>query len=290
MAGTTGTTTDTTSTTTGDTTGDTTTGACSDAPPMPAGPEVQLAPAFTEFYKVYELGPVPGIPAGSRLGGCVIAYDDPNTLLVVGFTGVSEVMAQTPYVDANLAYVQSGLLFYTQWPVNQISQLLPGQSAPAVTTDLNALGVESSVGGLGFVPPSYADAGGMRVLTWSGGRWYHVDRTPNGDLFTLSNAQPITALPNGPGGFAYVPKGSPGFEVDHLIVSEWSTNTVGVYEADASGDPLPATREDFFSTFPRPWGAYFEPLTGDFMFLTWGQQVDRVYIVQGFEPPPPIPM
>jgi hypothetical protein len=48
------------------------------------------------------------------------------------------------------------------------------------------------------------------------------------------------------------------------------------------------TRREFFSKFPRPWGAYFEPVTGDYMFLSWGTNADRVYIVQGFVPPPPI--
>jgi hypothetical protein len=286
---------------------------CSDAPPLPAGPEVVIAPEFAEFYKTYELGQVPGIPQSSRLGGCVISHQDPNVLLVagesedptgkiyaiqvvrgdcnhiVGFTGMASVVANTPYVDANLAYLESGLLFYTAWPVNQISQLLPNTMVPAVTTDMNALGVENSVSGIGFVPPSFADPGGMRVLTWSGGKWYHLDRTPNGETFNLGNAQQTAVLPNGPGGFAYIPSGSPGFTVDHLIVSEWSTDTVGVYEVDEQGDPLPATRKDFFTKFPRPWGAYFEPLTGDFIFLTWGAGMDRVYIVQGFEPPPPLP-
>lgn len=304
----------TTSTTTTTTT--TTTGGpldCSDEPPIPAGPDVVLAPEFAEFYKTYELGQVPGIPTDSRLGGCVISNEDPNLLLVagdseaasgkvwaiavvrgncdhiVGFKGVAHVVADTPYVDANLALVESGLMFYTAWPVNQIGQLLPGQMAPAVTTDMAALGVENSVSGLGFVPPGFADAGGMRTITWGGGKWYHLDRTANGNTFTLSNAQLITSLQYGPGGFAYVPDGSPGFEVDHLIVSEWSAGTVGVYRVDDQGDPLPASRKDFYLDFPSPWGAYFEPLTGDFMFLTWGAGQDRIYIVQGFEPPPPIP-
>lgn len=306
--------------TTGGSTGDggsSTTGGmmmdCVDVPPMPAGPEVELAPAFAEFYKAYELGPVPGIPNGARLGGCVISNDDPNVLLVagesespsgkiyaievirgncdhiVGYNGVAKVVANTPYVDANLVLIKSGLLFYTEWPVNRISQLLPGQMAPAKTTNLGPLGVENSVGGLGFVPPGYADEGKMRILTWSGGKWYHLDRTPDGELFNLANPKLTATLPNGPGGFAYVPKGSPGFEVDHVIVSEWSVNKVGVYEVDANADPLPATRKDFFTKFPLPWGAYFEPLTGDFMFLTWGVATDKIYIVQGFEKPPPIP-
>jgi hypothetical protein len=43
-------------------------------------------------------------------------------------------------------------------------------------------------------------------------------------------------------------------------------------------------------TFPRPWGAYFEPVTGDYLFLTWGAGNDRIYLVEGFAAPPPPPM
>ncbi|MCB9567323.1 MAG: hypothetical protein H6710_08980 [Myxococcales bacterium] len=59
---------------------------------------------------------------------------------IVGFDGQATIVAETPYVDANLVYVKSGLLFYTEWPVNRISQLLPGDMAPAYTTDLAGLG------------------------------------------------------------------------------------------------------------------------------------------------------
>ena len=286
---------------------------CSDQPATEAGPEVVIAPEFAGLYTTYDLGPVPGIPADARLGGGVIKFDDPNTLLIAGyseaangqlysigvvrgncdhivaFAGQATSIASTPYIDANLIYVQSGLLFYSEWPVNNLSQLLPGAAAPARTTALGPLGVTNSIGGIGFVPPDYASPGEMRLLSWPGGEWAHLDRQPDGDLFTVSNPVQTATLPNGPGGFAYVPKGSPGFATDHLIVSEWSTNTVGVYQSDAAGDPDAATRKDFFTTFPRPWGAYFEPLTGDFVFLTWGAAVDRVYIVQGFMAPPPIP-
>jgi hypothetical protein len=64
---------------------------------------------------------------------------------------------------------------------------------------------------------------------------------------------------------------------------------VAVYEVDGFGDPKPSTRKEFFTTFPRPWGAYFEAQTGDFLFLTWGTIPDRVYVVQGFTKPPPPP-
>ncbi|MBI4700053.1 MAG: hypothetical protein HY744_02625 [Deltaproteobacteria bacterium] len=146
-------------------------------PPKPAGLDVVFGPDFEKLYSAYELGPVPGAPP-SVLGGCVIKYDDPNTLLVavnsespsgsisavplerdlcghiVGFAGGGVSVAQTPYVDANLVYGPGNLLFYTEWPVNRMSQLPPGANAPARTTDLGPLGVGGGgPGGLGFVPP-----------------------------------------------------------------------------------------------------------------------------------------
>lgn len=302
-------------TTTADTTAASTTtmGDCSDQPATPAGPEVVIAAEFADIYSTFDLGQVPGIPPEARLGGAIISIDDPNALLIAGFSeaangmlykigvergncqhivafsGVAEVVASTPYIDANLLYVQSGLLFYPEWPVNNLSQLRPGSVAPDRTTAMAGVGVAQSISGIGFVPPGFADAGGMRALAWSGGQWYHLDRTPDGDLFTVSNAVQTATLQGGPGGFAYVPAGSPGFPSPNVIVAEWSVNTVGVYQVDDQGDPMERTRKDFFTTFPRPWGAYFEPLTGDYLFLTWGAAMDRVYIVQGFMPPPPIP-
>jgi hypothetical protein len=90
-----------------------------------------------------------------------------------------------------------------------------------------------------------------------------------------------------------VPPGSPGFPTQTLIVAEWTfdpaMDRVAVYDVDtATGDPIVTTRREFFSRFPRPWGAYFEPVTGDYLFLSWGAGEDHVYIVQGFVPPPPL--
>ncbi|EYF07686.1 hypothetical protein [Chondromyces apiculatus] len=288
--------------------------SCFDTLPTPVGAEAVLAPGVEGLYTAYDLGPVPGVPQ-ARLGGCVIRHDDPNTLLIAagsetadgaiysigvtrgpcghitGFAGTATLVATTPYVDANLVYGPNDVLFYTAYPVNQISQLLPGASAPAVTTSGYAIGITQggSVSGFGFVPPELDAAGAPRAITWSNGDWYRMTMSAAGEVFTLANATRQVTLPNGPGGFAYIPAGSPGFSAPGLIVAEWSTNTVGTYDVDAQGDPLPDTRKDFFTTFPRPWGAYFEPATGDFLFLTWGAATDRVYIVQGFAPPPPPP-
>lgn len=287
------------------------------APATPAGPEVQLAPPFAGLYTVYALGSVPGVP--NPLGGIVAKAGDPNTLLVAGasetsagaiyeigvrrdscghileFVGTARLVAMTPFVDANLVYGPDDLLVYTEWPQYTLSQLLPGATTPSRQTDLRPFGVsdfdDQGPGGVGFVPPGLAPAGTLRLVTWPAGRWYQVQATLSGGLYTIDALTETVTLPNNPGGFAYVPAGSPGFAAQSLIVAEWrrddrDQDRVAVYEVDPSGDPMPTTRREFFSRFPRPWGAYFEPVTGDYLFLTWGDGDDRVYIVQGFVPPP----
>jgi hypothetical protein len=293
------------------------------SPATPAGANVVIAPEFAPYYSAYDLGVVPGVP--DPLGGASVKYGDNGTLLIagnsensggtiyqigvtretcghiVGFNGTASVAAVTPFVDANLVYAPStgGLMFYTRWPENGVSELPFGAMASARDIDLttiagfNATGDEGP-GGIGFVPPGYGAAGELRIVTWPAGRWYHLDLAPDGSLFTVSAATQVATLGGNPGGFAYVPAGSPGFTNPSVIVAEWSQtdptmDRVAVYEADTNGDPMIATRKEFMSKFPRPWGAYFEPLTGDYLFLSWGTGSDHLYIVQGFKPPPIIP-
>lgn len=296
-------------------------GSICQSPPA-AGPQIQLADEFAEHYQVFELGEVPGVP--DALGGAMIHPDDPNVLLIaggsespqgeiysidvergpcdhiIGFSGTATSIAVTPNVDANLALGPNDVIFYTQWPRFMLSQLPLGDSMSAVDTDLKPLGIadlpDQGPGGVGFVPPPLGAAGELRILTWPDGHWYHVDITPNGEVFDVDALTETRQLSKNPGGFAYVPAGSPGFPEQSLIVSEWVQGNsfedrVATYEVDDEGDPIVATRKEFFKQFPRPWGAYFEPVTGDYMFLTWGASTpkDLVFIVQGFAPPPPPP-
>lgn len=287
---------------------------CTDMPPNPAGPDAVIAAEYANIYKAYDLGPIPGAPP-DHLGGCTIDSKNPNRLLfagssetangaiyaidldrgpcghIIGFKGTAVKIADTPYVDANLVYGPNDVLFYTQWNVNRISELLPGQSMPAVTFDGVNIGINTgdSVSGFGFAPPWVSAAGQPRTVTWSGGHWFHLTMTSNLPTFDLSGGVEQSILPGGPGGFAYIPKGSPGFPDPSLIIAEWSADKVSTYVIDDMGDPTIATRKEFFTTFPRPWGAYFESQTGDFLFLTWGTVPDRVFVVQGFAVPPPPP-
>jgi hypothetical protein len=279
-------------------------------PPQGVGADAVLAPAYATAYTAYELGSVPGVP--DHLGGCVIAHDDPNTLYfagdsesetgalyaiavdrdachhIVGWKGTATKIATTPYIDANLVYTANNVLFYSGWPQYELSQLLPGAASPARTVDLMGLGMTDSAGGLGFVPPSLPAAGQLRAVGWPEGLWYHIDYRAEGDLFSIASLTSTIELTGGPGGFAYVPAGSPLFPKQSVIEAEWSVDKVSTYEVDGQGDPILTTRKEFFTQFPKPWGAYFEPVTGDYMFLTWGwPPPDRVFIVQGFEKPPP---
>src|SRR5436190_19094832 len=51
-------------------------------PPVVASGDVQLAPPFDTIYKVYDLGPVPGVP--NALGGTVVRPMAHDKLLVAG--------------------------------------------------------------------------------------------------------------------------------------------------------------------------------------------------------------
>jgi len=286
------------------------------APTTPtSSTDVVMDPVFANDYRSFVLGPVPGIPP-SRLGGCVIDANDPNALLVgveseapsgaiysvplqrepcghiVGFAGNATLVATTPYVDANLLYGPNQVMFYSEWPVNQLSEILPQHSTPSYNIDLSSIGVGGGgPGGIGFVPPNLGDPGGLRAVTWPDGYWYHLTYAANSQqTFDITASTQTATLPNGPGGFGYVPKGSPQFANQSLITPEWSGDKVVVYEVDNMGDPLSQTRREFFNKFPKPWGAYFEPKTGDFLFLTWAANgTDQIYIVQGFTQPPPPP-
>jgi hypothetical protein len=292
------------------------TNACETDPDL----DVVIAPEFAPYYRVFDLGSPPGVPG--PLGGCILRRGDRNTLLlagnsesadgelhavsltrnacghITGFSGTSTKVAQTPNIDANLVYASADLLLYSMWPSNKIGQVVFDASSGGATVgpalSLSTLGVPSSVGGLGLVPQGLAAAGQLRAITWSGGAWHRLGfGTDPSDsrLLAAPTATRVSAstLPNGPGGFAYVPAGSPGFTTQSLIVSEWSNSSVAVYDVDGQGDPNPSTRRAFFTAIPRPWGAYFEAETGDFLFLDWRSGSTRVYIVQGFMRPPPPP-
>jgi hypothetical protein len=74
-----------------------------------------------------------------------------------------------------------------------------------------------------------------------------------------------------------------------MLVSEYSAGGVAAYAVDGNGNPIAATRRSFITGLSGADGAFIDPVTGDFLFSTFGGG-DRVVVVRGFagSVPPPV--
>lgn len=236
---------------------------------------------------------------------------------IVGFDGRPKRLASVPFADASLVLTPARTLLVPQYPRASITELATDMSVLR-TSELVPLGVDGPVdgtavdlaagespGGLAIVPSFLAGRGGLRALAFPSGRFFDLGAAGTVPGAPIAGATSQVMLDHGPGGLAYVPPGSPGFPEASLLVSEWyrgrftpeknmnpspDTQRVAAYRVDERGTPVPSSRQDFFESFDRPWGAYFEPVTGDFIFLSWSfsgtKTPDHVVIVRGFAPPP----
>ncbi|MCA9284146.1 MAG: hypothetical protein KDA22_02955 [Phycisphaerales bacterium] len=272
----------------------------------------QTIPApFDEVYTYTDLGSVPGLPA--NYGGLTVKPTDFDTLLIggaansaagivysigivrdgkghiVGFDGTAAPFVEAAYNDGGVVYGPGGVLFLARWPANELGQAKPGSAITDKIIDVAPFGVASSLSAINFVPPGFDQAGHMKLVSWSIGTWYDATIAPDGagtfDIVSLTPV-PSSNLGGGPEGFIYVPTGSPLFDVPSMLVSEYSAGNVAAYEVDANGDPIVATRQNFVTGLSGAEGATIDPVTGDFLFSTFGGG-SRVIVVTGFATPPP---
>ena len=289
---------------------------------LPASAQT-LGVDFAGDYSVFNIGSVPGLP--TNYGG--LTFIDNNTLLIGGqansssgslytigvlrdvddkitgfsgtatrFGGPSGTVGE--YNDGGVVFGPGGVLFTARWPVNGLGQTLPGSIDEDKVIELAPLGVSHSLAALNFVPAGFGGAGQFKMVSWSGGQWYSAGLTPDGsgtcDLVGLSlvdlnlDAGGVQNVPGGPEGFVYIGGANAGFGTNSMLISEYSAGVVGAYEVDANGNPLVATRRTFLSGLTGAEGAAIDPLTGDFLFSTFGGG-SRVVRVSGFIAPPPIP-
>jgi hypothetical protein len=276
---------------------------------MPAN-AVTLGPDFLADYTTFDLGGVAGLP--TNYGGMVFKAGDPHTLLIGGSANTAagryfEVAVTRDasnhitgfgaptvfgnigdYNDGGIAYGPGGVLFTAQWSVNNLGQTKPGSTDEDKVIDLGPFGIttDSSISGLNFVPAGFSGAGSFKVVSWSGGSWYDIVLSPDGSgTFDVVSSTLEATLPGGPEGFVFIAAGNPGFSNNSLLIAEFSSGKVSVYELDANGDPLVGTRRDFITGLSGAEGAVIDPLTGDFLFSTFGGG-SRIIRVQGFLPPP----
>ncbi len=274
-----------------------------------------IGPDFAADYTVSSLGSVPNLPP--LYGGLTFKLGDPNTILIggnantasglfyevpvvrgadnhiTGFSGSATPFGSVgEYNDGGVTYGPGNVLFTAQWPVNNLGQTKPGATDEDRVDNLGGLGIGgSSISAIGFVPNGFDGAGGMKIVSWASGNWYDVLYTADGSgTFNLDSAIQIDldpsapgvqSLPGGPEGFVFIDDSNPGFLVNSLLVSDYSSGTVSAYDLDAAGNPLVSTRRAFITELTGAEGAVIDPLTGDFLFSTFGGG-NQVVVVQGF--------
>jgi hypothetical protein len=267
-----------------------------------------IDPYYAGSYKGFDLGSVPGVP--SQYGGLTLKAGDPSTLLIggtanysegqiyaigvtrgagnhiTGFSGSATVFATAPNIDGGLQYGPGGVLFFTGYNTNEIGEIKPGSSAPDKTVNLDSSGITSSVGGLAFVPGGFPGAGQLKIVSYNGGGWYTAGLSPDvSGTYNITGATFNVNIGGGPEGIAYVPLGSPRFTSASVLISQYDDGKVSTYAVDTNGDPIGGSKKDFITGLTGVEGAFIDPLTGDFLFSTFGGG-DHVIVVQGFNAVP----
>ncbi len=266
-----------------------------------------IQPPYDTVYTLTDLGSVPGLP--TPYGGLDFLLGNPNVIVIggsannaagalysigvvrnaqsqiTGFSGTAAFFSDGQYNDGGVVFGPGGVLFYTRYPVNQVGQVEPGSAITDKIIDLTPLGVSSSVGALNFVPPGFPGAGQLKIVSYNTADWYTASYAPDGaGTYNITSATLNTTIQGGPEGFIYVPVGSPVFPASSMLVSEYGNGVVSIYQFDANGNPNPATRALFIGGLTGAEGAVIDPLTGDFLFSTFGG-TNRVIVVRGFALP-----
>ncbi len=234
-----------------------------------------LGSAFAADYSVSSLGSVPSLP--TNYGG--LTFVDDNTLLIggaangsngrlytidvtrgadnhiTGFSGTATLFrggSIGTYNDGGVVFGPGGVLFTSEWPINQLGQTKPGSTVEDKIIDLAALGVADSHSAINFVPSTFGGAGLVKLVSYSGGQWYSGSLSPDGngtyDIVGLnqvdvdSTIDGIQNLQGGPEGFTYIASGNAAFASNSLLLSEYQAGIVSAYEVDANGDPIASTR------------------------------------------------
>jgi len=264
-----------------------------------------FGPSFAGSYSIRDLGAPANVPV--PLGGVTLLDGDLDTLLIggaanssngaiyragvqrdstghiVAFLGAQTLHSTAPFIDGGLAYGPDGVLCYVTFPNNQLGQIRPGSVAPDKVITLTTVGICCTPGGMVFVPPGFAGAGQLKIQSWGTAQWWDTSMSPDGSgTFNLAPAVLAGAsLATGPESAVYIAAGNPGFTVDAVLVPEYNAGRVSAYDIDAGGNPIIASRRDFITGLSGAEGALVDPLTGDFLFSTFGGG-NRVLVVGGF--------
>jgi len=265
-----------------------------------------IQPPFNTAYSARSLGSAAGIPGS--YGGVTFKWNDPSRLLVggaantvgaaiyeiavtrdatgriTGFAGTASLHATAPNIDGGLAYGPNGVLFFSTYSNNNLGQIKLGSTAPDRIESLTGYGVAASTGTLNFVPPNFPGAGELKIASYNAGTFYGFTVQPDGNgTFQITAANGPVSIGGGPEGILYVPPGSALFpDYQRVLVCEFGTGTVAVYNIDAQGNPIPASRVAFLTGLSGVEGACTDPITGALLFSTFGGGGSQIVVVEGF--------
>jgi hypothetical protein len=276
-------------------------------------PSVLVQPPYNGSYSCANLGSVPGVPP--NYGGLTLKYDDPNTLLIgggansvggriygigvvrqpvtnriTGFTGVASLYPGPGSTvgqnnDGGVTFGPSNVLFVARYNLNQLEQTKVGSNAPDKVISLTPLGVASSIGAVGIIPTGFPGAGQIVFCSYNASTWYRATLTPDGTgTFDVTGVTPAVTIGGGPEGVAFVPPGSPLFAPNSVLIARYSAGTIVTMTLNSGGDPIPASAQNVVTGLVGAEGAFIDPLTGDFLFSTFGGS-NQVVRVSGFLSP-----
>jgi hypothetical protein len=260
-------------------------------------------------YTLTDLGSINLLPP--QYGGLTIRTDQPNTLYIggdanaagggiytvpllrdpvshhiTGFGGDATLYAPGPNNDGGIFFAPNGTLLYTKYSMNELGQILPNNTT--VVTPLTQYGIASSVGSIALVPSNYPGAGNMIIASYNADIVYHIPFTVAGTGEYLLSSKlaevSISGTANGPEGIAFIPQGSAGFPNPSMVISSYGYGKVVVFEVGTDGLPKPATARDMVTGLTGAEGAWIDPVTGDFLFSTFGGG-NKIIRISGFEAP-----
>jgi hypothetical protein len=207
---------------------------------------------------------------------------------IIGF-GATTFFASTPQLYGGFPfYGPTGVLLYamdearfTPTQVVGLGQIKSGSKGPDKVVDLSGPFSPHFLNSIGVVPPGFPGAGTVKGSSYK--NFYDLALTPDGngtyDVSSVTKGASVRAE-----GFAYVRAGSPFIYADSMFVSDNPDGTIRIYNLTSNGDPDQAQGSDFVTGVEQVFGAVFDPVTNDLLFVSDSR---TIYLVTGFAPPPP---
>ena len=280
---------------------------------IPPAPVAGIDPFYSGTYSIANLGTIAGVPFD--YGGLVFKAGDPSTILIGGrasspagrFYEVPVIRGDGNHIasfgtpvergfgannDAGIAYGPGGVLFYSKFGENAVGQLearvehrrQDGCTRPAQDRRVDGWAELRSALLQRCRPVQGVELARRMALYGDAcrGRQRHLQP----DRCEKRNLQPprrTRGLRLRPARLAAVR------QPEHARLGVFDRER-SCYEINANGNPIPRSRRTFVAGVPGALGATIDPLTGDFLFSTFGDAANvgganQVIAVRGFKAP-----